>query len=125
VRHIGTAPPASVASRPPALVVRAGLHGDGTCLALSDGEVLQLPSLPDPDGPSRVHAVLRRVGRVQLVVDDGAVVALVHGVGHRRRCRLQISTATALALALDGVPTTVTVLTPPSIGDDAERGGGA
>jgi hypothetical protein len=98
----------------PALVRRAGLHADGTRLALHDGRVVHLPVLPDPDGPVRVRAALRRVASVELFVDEPACVAFVRGLGHRNRCRLQVSVGTALALALDGVPATVTVVSDPT-----------
>jgi hypothetical protein len=96
------------------MVCRAGLHANGTRLALHDGRVVQVPALPDPDGPARVRAALRRVSRVELIVERPVSVAFVHGLGHRHRCSLQVSVGTALALALDGVPTTVTVLSDPT-----------
>ena len=88
---------------------RAGLHADGTRLALQDGRMVQLRTLPDPDGPRRVQRVLRRITRVDVRLSTGQVTATVSGVGHRRECELPVSLGTALALTLGGVPTAVTI----------------
>jgi hypothetical protein len=92
-----------------ATVERAGLHADGTRLALHDGRVVQVAALPDPEGCRRVHTVLRRVERVDLRIAATGVTAVVIGIGHRRQCQLPVSLGTALALMLAGDPCAVTV----------------
>jgi hypothetical protein len=92
---------------------RATLRADGTRLTLPDGRVLALPTGPDHAGARRVHRVLRRVELVRLDLTGGALTASVTGIGHRRRSRVPVSAATALALLLEGVPGAVTL-------DDAE-----
>lgn len=91
------------------VVERAGLNADGTRLALHDGRVIQLRTLPDPDGPRRVQRVLRRITRVDVHLGTGQITATVSGVGHRRACELPVSLGTALALTLEGIPTAVTI----------------
>lgn len=47
---------------------------------------------------------LRRVDRVVLAHSADGWAATIHGVGHRRAVRCQVSIDTALALVLGGVP---------------------
>jgi hypothetical protein len=96
--------------RHPAAVDGADLEADGTLLSLHDGRCVRVAAQPDPSGSRRVRGVLRRVERIDLTIRDTAVTAMVTGIGHRRRCQLPVAVPTALSLALDGFPTSVTVL---------------
>jgi hypothetical protein len=100
----------------PATVARAQCGADSIRLSLPDGRVVELRARPDAAGSRRVHGALRRVERVDLTIDAAGVVASVTGIGHRRRSQLPVSLPTALALVLEGAPTTVTVATAATAG---------
>jgi hypothetical protein len=89
------------------LVRSATRHGAATRLALGDGLVLQLDAGPDPAAADRVRARFRRLHRAELVIDDGEILASVHGTGHRRAGAVPVAVEVVLALALEGCPTIV------------------
>ena len=97
----------TVATDTCAQVRHAALRDGGTRLTLGDGTRLQISALPDSPGGARAKACFRRIARAELIVDAESVSARVRGVGHRRTEIVPVSVGTALALAIDGVPTVV------------------
>jgi hypothetical protein len=95
--------------RRPVTVDRAARQDGGVRLELADGRAVQINAQPDPEGVRRVHRVLRRVERVELVLGATALTASVIGVGHRRRSYIPVSLGTALALVLQGTGATFAI----------------
>jgi hypothetical protein len=104
------APPSRPARRAHRQLVRSATqHGAHIRLSLPDGRLLQLDAAPDPSAADRVRSRFRRLHRAELVIDDGEILASVHGTGHRREGALPVAVEVVLALALEGCPTIVSL----------------